>query len=649
MSSIGNLGGGSAGSVTGQLDVQWIVEQIIYAKQQPIRDLETYEIFYGAKKEAFQELNTRVSALESSLYTMNTSGFDTKSASLSSEDYFSASASSTATAGDYSIVVDQLAAAQSETSANLNITDPDDQDLTDGKVTIRNYDNTSTLGEVDFTGSTMSLNGLKDAINSLGLDITATVVNFGTADNQDYRIQLTSENTGVENGFVIQESGGGTLPGFDTKIAAANAQIYVNVDPTTDPNDYITRSTNTIDDVISGVTLNLKDADDTRTTILTIASDSTNFKENVQDFVTKYNEVMDYLNAQFTYDESKEAAGVLSGEAAALKVKQDLLSYATGRVDGITDRSEYNSFAVIGLEINQSGQLEINDTRLDNAIENDLEGVKRVLRDEGTGSHNEVKFVGSGDATVAGTYDVHVDTAAEQAIAEGLANIAATLGQNETLTINYAGQTETVDLTSGMTNSQVVGAINTKMDDESLSVFARVNSGGNLEIVTDGYGTSETITVSSDVLSGGGGTGIGTADITDTGIDVAGTIGNNAATGNGQVLTGTTGNTKGLMISVTTTSIQGGGGDDKGTIYFTRGVAEGLRDRMYELSFPYSGLLAKNIESFENKLDNIADKIKDINRHLESEQEILIMQFTKANEALAQMSYLKSTLGGNFG
>jgi flagellar hook-associated protein 2 len=648
MSSIGNLTGGASGSVTGQLDVQWIVEQIIYAKQQPIRDLETFEIFYEAKKEAFQELNTRVSALESSIYTMNTSGFDSKSAAVSTDTYFTASASTSANAGSYSIVVDQLAAAQSETSADLNITDPNDQDLTDGKVTIRNYDDTSTLGEVDFTGSTMSLNGLKDAINSLGLDITATVVNFGTEDNADYRIQLTADNTGVENGFTINESGGGTIPAFDTKIAAADAQVYVNVNPATDPNDYITRSSNTITDVISGVTLNLKEADDTKTTTLTIASDSANFKENVQDFVTKFNDVMDYLNAQFTYNEEKEAAGVLSGESGALKVKQDLLKFATSRVEGIGSGSEYNSFAVIGLEINQSGQLEINDTRLDEAIENDLDGVKRVLRDSGSGSHNEITFVGSSDDTVAGTYDVHIDTAAEQAIAEGVANIAATLGQDEILTITYQGNDYTVNLTSGMDNSTVVSTINSAMDDNEISLFSRVNSSGNLEIATDAYGSSKSITVKSDVASGGGGTGIGTTDVTDTGVDVAGTIDSNAASGSGQLLTGAAGKTKGLMINVATTSIQGGSGDDKGTIYFTRGVAEGLRDRMFELSFPYSGLLAKNIESFENKLENIEDKIKDINRQLSSEQEILIMQFTKANEALAQMTYLKSTLSNNF-
>jgi flagellar hook-associated protein 2 len=648
MSSIGALSGGSSGSITGQLDVQWIVEQMIFAKQQPIRDLETYEIFYEAKKEAFQELNTRVSALESSIYTMNTIGLDSRSATVSSEDYFTATASSTASTGDYTVVVKQLAAAQSDSSTGFS--SADDQLLTDGKVTIKNYDGTSTLGEVDFTGSTQSLNGLKNEINSLGLDITASIINFGSTASPDYRLQLTSENTGTENGFTIVESGAGTLPGFLNKVTAADALIYVNTDPLANPADVITRSSNTISDVIDGVTLSLKDYDATTTssTQLTVSADSTNLKENLTNFVEKFNEVMDYVNGQFTFDEEKQRAGVLSGESTALKVKQDLLSIATSRVEGISASDDYKSFAVIGLEINQSGQLEINEDKLDEALDDHLESVKRILRDVGSTTHSDATFVGSSDDTTGGEYTVHVDTVAEQAIAIGAANIAASLGQDEVLTITYGGTDYTVNLTTAMTNTDVVSTINTAMDDSGINVFTRVN-GSNLEFVTDNYGSGQSVSVISDVASGGGGTGIGTTTITDTGVDVEGTLGGNAASGSGQILTGTTGSTKGLKVAIATSSLSDLiNGDDIGEVYFTRGVGEKLRERMYELSFPYSGLLAKNIESFDNKLQGIEDKIKDINRNLESEQEILIMQFTKANEAMAQMTYLQSTLSNSF-
>jgi len=646
MSSLGALSGGSSGSVTGQLDVQWIVEQIIYAKQQPIRDLETFEVFYEAKKEAFQEVNTRVSALESAIYKMNNSGFETKSASVSTENYFTATATSSADNGQYTIYVDQLAAAQSDTSDGFN--SADDQLLSNSTIEIWNFDSSEKLGEVDYSGSTTSLNGLKNSINSLGLDVTASVINFGTASSPNYKLQLTSEETGTENGFNIVETPGGQL-NLATKIAAADAQIFVNTNPIANPTDFITRSSNTITDVINGVTLRLNAADDTKPTTLTISGDSSVLRENIQAFVTQYNEVMDYLNAHFTYDEEKERAGVLSGEAAALKIKQDLLSLATGRTGGVTGRDKYNSFAVIGLEINQTGELQINEELLNDALENHLDEVKQVLKDVGSTTNSDTKFVGVSDDTVAGTYSVHVDVVAERALAQGAAAIAATLAQDEVLTITAQGKNYTINLTSGMTDDQVVTKINTDLDDAGASAFAQINSDtGKLEILSQDYGSGNTVKVVSDIASGAGGTGIGTTLISDTGVNVEGTIDGNAASGSGRILTGISGDSKGLLVNVSATSLNDAiNGDDKGTVTFTLGVAERLRERMYELSFPYSGLLAKNIESYEDKLDDISDKIKSINRHLESEQAILITQFTRANEALAQMSYLQSTLGNN--
>jgi flagellar hook-associated protein 2 len=214
MTNLGSLSGGSSGGVTGQLDVQWIVEQIIYAKQQPIRDLETYEIFYEAKKEAFQELNTRVSAVESSLYTLNTSGFEQKTASLSTDDYFTATAATSASTGSYSIVVKQLAQAESYTSDLATVTDPDDTGLFGAGdqfiITPRDGSGAKTIN-----AEGLSLNDLKNEINSQGLDITANVIQY---DTDDYRLVITADDTGEDNGFTLSGNASTTLQ-MDQKIA----------------------------------------------------------------------------------------------------------------------------------------------------------------------------------------------------------------------------------------------------------------------------------------------------------------------------------------------------------------------------------------------------------------------------------------------
>lgn len=633
MTDISALSGGAAGGVTGQLDVRWIVEQIITAKQQPIRELETYETFYQAKRESFQELNTRVSAVESALYKINSSGFTGKSATLSSQDYLTATAATTASPGSYAVVVKQLAQAESYTADNV-VSNPNAVDVFtagDKQFTITPRDG-SDAKTINAEGK--SLNQLKDEINSLGLAVTASVIQY---DTNDYRLVLTADDTGADEGFTISGDAALTTLGMDQKITNQDAQVSVN-----NPGIYISRNSNTITDVIGGVTLNLKDADITKTTTLTVTADSSALSEKIQTFVDAFNDAVDYLNEQFTYDEQKQRAGVLSGESAAVKIKNDLLSLASRRVSGIEASASYKTFALIGLELDRTGHLEIDDEKLDDAISNHMDAVQRLFKNVGTATNSEISYIGKTNNTVGGTYAVNITQAATQMYMEGTENIAANLAQDETLTITYNGNAYNVDLTSGWDQSEVVEAINTAMDDEDVPVYAQV-TGGKLRIITDDYGSAENVAVTSDIAAAAGGTGIGATPTGVAGLDVQGTIGGNAATGSGRRLTGTAGNSNGLALYVSSTTT-----GDKGSVNFTRGPGETLRERMSELSFPYTGIIAKNIEALDNQLQNITDKIAAINRNLATEEDMLIAQYTKANEALAQMSYLQSSLSKSF-
>ncbi len=613
-----------SGGITGQLDVQWIVEQIIYAKQQPIRDLETYQTFYEAKKTAFQELNTKLSAIETSLYSLNTSGFESKATSVSNDDILTASATSSASEGSFYIVVRQLAMAQSDSSDGFS--SADDMVLTDGS-TFSITQGGETV-DINIEGDTRSLNGLKNAINSSGLDVTATVIYDGT----NYKLQVTSDETGTENAFTINDSGVGL--NMTNKIAAQDALLNVN---TTDASDAITRSSNVIDDIIQGVTLNLKKADTGEQILLKIESDSSGLKERIQNFIESFNEATNFLNEQFAYNEQEGKAGVLSGEAVARKAQMDLLQIVSSRIEGIDDSSGYKTLANIGITINENGNLEIDDSKLDDALTNNLTDVKRLFANVGTATSSDISYIGKSDGTVAGRYEVVITAVAEKASVQGDNEITSTLTSDETLTINYNGTDYTVDLTTGMDIDAIVNAINNEMENQGVPVYATKN-GNYLVIGTSEYGSSQSISV----VSTGAETGFATTH-SDTGVDTAGTIGGYAATGEGRTLTATEGDANGLMVFVSATTT-----GNKGEIYLTFGVGEKLRQQMYELTYPYTGLIAKNIEALDDQLTNIQDKINSINRQLEKEAEILVQQFTKANEALVQLQYLQSTLSNNF-
>lgn len=628
-------GDSSSSSIAGKLDVQYIVDSIIESKRDPIRTLETYETLYNAKKTAFQELNTLVSAVESSLYTLKSSGFNSNTATSSNEDILGVSASTTAQAGNYSIIVGQLARAQSNTSTGYSST----TDLVLAEGTTFQITQDGVTKTIDITGQTRSLGGLKNAINNLGVDVSATLLYDGT----NYKLQVTADETGTAKAFTINDTAGGAVgTSMSTpKLTALDAEIYVN-SPVA-PEDKITRSSNTISDVIAGVTLNLNKADTASTVTAKVDTNTTALRDDIGSFVTAFNAAIDYLNTQFTYNEDKARAGVLSGESTARKVQSDLLSLVSSRVQGLTaGDDDFSSMAIIGLTIDDNGQLLINDEKMDDALTGHLDAVKRIFLDVGTSTNSQIGYVGHGNSTVAGTYSVAVTQIAEQASVQASYEMSGGgIAQDETLTFSYNGADYKVNLTTGMTLSEVVSTVNSFMDENDL-VIAASASGNTLKIGTEAYGSEQTVSVVSNVAAASGGTGIGTTKLSDSGLDVAGTIGGETASGKGQLLTSTAGDANGLMVLVNTTML-----GDQGEVYATFGIGEQLRQQMYDITLPYEGLIAKSIGSLDTQLDNISDRIDAINEKLSKEYVILIQQYSTANEALVQLEYLQSTLSNS--
>ncbi len=182
-------------------------------------------------------------------------------------------------------------------------------------------------------------------------------------------------------------------------------------------------------------------------------------------------------------------------------------------------------------------------------------GVKKLLDGSsgvtGTSNDSDVTFLSASENTIAGSYAVDITTQAEQAISTAGTNQTAALGAAETLTI----QGVAINLTAGMTQAQVVTTINNY--NASTGVTASV-VGGALTLTTDMYGSNVDISVVSNVAAATTSTGVGTTPITDSGVDIAGTLGGLAATGNGKVLTGDDGlAVEGLSIESIATGAQG--------------------------------------------------------------------------------------------
>ncbi len=206
--------------------------------------------------------------------------------------------------------------------------------------------------------------------------------------------------------------------------------------------------------------------------------------------------------------------------------------------------------------VNDSDALAANQAEIDNALDtinriasNTQFGTKKLLDGsagiKGTASSGNVTYLKGTSDTTSGSYAVVVTTAAERAVATAGASQSANLAADENLTINGV----VVSLNSGMSQAAVVNRIN---EFTSQTGVTADTASGALRLYSQNFGLDAEINVISDVAAGTTSSGIGTTLITDAGVDIAGTIGGDAFTGKGNILTANSGAAKGIVIQLAT-------------------------------------------------------------------------------------------------
>lgn len=298
----------------------------------------------------------------------------------------SASAGTTAIAGNYSVKVETLASAQSlVTSGTASRT----TDIGSGaQINFTMGDGSSKT--LNLASGSTSINDIISAINAdetLGLQ--ATVINDGDPTNP-YRLMLTTTNTGTDAAVtkidVQGNTGLATLMNFDKAIltpqtvieqAANNAKISIN-------GVSITSQSNTIEDVIEGVTLTLNTADPAKTINLSISQDDSATTKAITDFVDAYNSLQGQLRSLTSFNSESQQGSVLTGDAIARRVQEQVRG-----ILGVT-RSEgsVRTLSNLGIEFNyQNGELKLDINKLAEALKNSPSDAESFLR--GTGSVTE--------------------------------------------------------------------------------------------------------------------------------------------------------------------------------------------------------------------------------------------------------------------
>lgn len=223
--------------------------------------------------------------------------------------------------------------------------------------------------------------------------------------------------------------------------------------------------------------------------------------------------------------------------------------------------------------VNDANALAANQAEVSNALAtidriavNTQFGTKKVLDGSagltGTSDDADITFLKAASNSPTGTFAVNITTAAQRANTTAGTAQTGNLAADETLTVNGVA----INLTAGQTQAQVISTINQFTG--QTGVVAEVGTGGATRLYTSTFGSAAKITVQSNVAAAATSSGFGTSAVSASGVDIAGTIGTFAATGNGNVLTGTTGaGAQGISISAkldagsTTTTVTGAQGN----------------------------------------------------------------------------------------
>jgi len=336
----------------------------------------------------------------------------------------------------------------------------------------------------------------------------------------------------------------------DANFSAATArkrEIVAGEDATVEVDGVeITSSDNTIEDVIAGVTLNLIKEDDATTVSLNVARDIDGIKEKLQEFVTKYNEVISYINTQSSYDiEAKKKGGVLFGDGTLHSVRTDIVSSLTANIWGVN--SQYSIPGLVGIKMDNTSLLSIDDAVLTGSLKTNFNDVVSLFTGRGTTSSSDLQYLDHSRASKAGEYTVRITNAATQSTSTSTTAVGGTLGGAETLTITSGGQTATVALTGAMTIGDIVNAVNEEMENDYTQALAGAES-----LYSDaGHTTAITESTVWGSIYDGTGASAGIADgdtITFTGTSRGG----GALSGSYTIADADTDNVKGLLSAIET-------------------------------------------------------------------------------------------------
>jgi len=402
-----------------------------------------------------------------------------------------------------------------------------------------------------------------------------------------------------------------------------------------------TSASNTVSDVISGVTFTLLKGADSETDII-VSRDPSKVKTLMKSYQEAFNGLVDFVKTYSSFDTDTFSSGPLFGDLIATQS----ISAVQDSVFKVIGTGDVQSLADLGFGLDTDGKLTFDESRFDSVLASNPEDVTNLMVSGGSTNTADLTFVSSSyrtkDPGAAGFKVKITQLATMSSTTAAVAGTTANRG-GEKLTFSGKAFSTPIELSiaTGASLSDVVNQINAH---SSLSnvLKASIDGNGKLALTALRYGSATDFSVVSNLDAAADTSGIGTSgSVRQEGLDVAGTINGEDAVGTGQYLIGKESNKTSADLQVKYTGTTLG---EIGIVDYSRGLSAYMMEAVGTVNDPANGLLTATTKTIQSQIDDLSVRITSYQETLDVREQRLKQKFLAMETAIATLQRQQAQL-----
>ncbi len=298
----------------------------------------------------------------------------------------------------YSAVIDDLVTKITGSVTGVTATKVTNGSNVNLKLTVDDKSQYITIDSTTDTGTLLNASNLNINVTEEKAASALATSSVFTPSTGNSKFSIAAVNSGYDNRLIMSDVSGSALNflGLTSSILGAHTVtttdtaagfIYDTTSSTSNQLNSIldfngitvNRNSNTISDLVSNVTFNLKSSmlSTDPTVTATIKNDTTTIQNKITDFISKFNDA--YTSIKNNYFSGKSGRGIFAGDTTALSLMNSLRNNVTSQVSGITS-GNISYLSQIGITFDPTTGLALSDSaKLTSALDNTPDQVAAIF------------------------------------------------------------------------------------------------------------------------------------------------------------------------------------------------------------------------------------------------------------------------------